>query len=288
MTQTTELDVREQEAPLARPLEAELLNKVIIEGDLSRLTPEERLRYYGAVCEITGLTAAMRPFEYIKLNNRLVLYARKEATDQLRMKHGVSVVALEPELIANAIYRVTVTVRNAKGRTDMATGAVGVKGLGAEGFANAVMKAETKAKRRATLSICGLGMLDESEIESIPEAEVGEPAAEPRQSTRQAIADFFANGQPGPKAPPETAPKGNGDGRKAVMEAVQFLSDRDCNGWQVSMAEAGDVFKSAQRLSGLHQHDEVAQWLREQGQLGLVEDGGTVQGLSISKKKTTA
>jgi len=34
------------------------------------------------------------------------------------------------------------------------------------------MKCETKAKRRATLSICGLGMLDESELETIPGAVV--------------------------------------------------------------------------------------------------------------------
>jgi hypothetical protein len=33
------------------------------------------------------------------------------------------------------------------------------------------MKGETKAKRRATLSICGLGFLDETEIETIPRHE---------------------------------------------------------------------------------------------------------------------
>ena len=36
---------------------------------------------------------------------------------------------------------------------------------------NALSKAVTKAKRRATLSICGLGMLDETEIASIPDDE---------------------------------------------------------------------------------------------------------------------
>jgi hypothetical protein len=30
------------------------------------------------------------------------------------------------------------------------------------------MKAETKAKRRVTLSICGLGLLDETEVETVP------------------------------------------------------------------------------------------------------------------------
>jgi hypothetical protein len=51
---------------------------------------------------------------------------------------------------------------------DAAKGAVSVQGLKGEALANALMKAETKAKRRATLSICGLGFLDETEIEDIP------------------------------------------------------------------------------------------------------------------------
>jgi hypothetical protein len=41
--------------------------------------------------------------------------------------------------------------------------------------ANLIMKAVTKAKRRVTLSICGLGFLDESEVESIADAKT-EPA----------------------------------------------------------------------------------------------------------------
>src|SRR5690606_14334225 len=43
--------------------------------------------------------------------------------------------------------------------------------LGPDELANALMKAETKAKRRATLSICGLGMMDESEIETVEGAQ---------------------------------------------------------------------------------------------------------------------
>jgi hypothetical protein len=48
---------------------------------------------------------------------------------------------------------------------------VTVGGLKGESKANAMMKAETKAKRRVTLSICGLGMLDETEVETIPSAQ---------------------------------------------------------------------------------------------------------------------
>jgi hypothetical protein len=39
-----------------------------------------------------------------------------------------------------------------------------------------MMKAETKAKRRVTLSICSLGMLDESEVASIRAQELAEAA----------------------------------------------------------------------------------------------------------------
>ena len=37
-------------------------------------------------------------------------------------------------------------------------------------MANAQMKAVTKAKRRLTLSMCGLGWLDETEVQTIPDA----------------------------------------------------------------------------------------------------------------------
>ena len=42
-----------------------------------------------------------------------------------------------------------------------------------------MMKAETKAKRRATLSICGLGLLDETEVSTIPGAVIERPMITP-------------------------------------------------------------------------------------------------------------
>jgi hypothetical protein len=62
---------------------------------------------------------------------------------------------------------VTANAQDAKGRVDESTGAVPVEGVKGESLANAMMKAETKAKRRVTLSICGLGLLDESEVGSV-------------------------------------------------------------------------------------------------------------------------
>ncbi len=145
------------------------IERVLLQGDLSKLGAEQRLSYYKALCESLGLNPLTQPFEYLTLNGKLVLYAKKTAAEQLRLKHGVSVTDMKAEVI-QGVYVVTVSVQDAKGRTDMGTGAVPVEGQSGDKLANAIMKAETKAKRRATLSICGLGMLDETELETIPGA----------------------------------------------------------------------------------------------------------------------
>jgi hypothetical protein len=87
----------------------------------------------------------------------------------------VSVLSLDGKKVDD-LYIVTATGKDKTGRCDAATGAVPLKGLTGDNLANAIMKAETKAKRRLTLSLCGLGMLDDSEVESVPGAKrVDEP-----------------------------------------------------------------------------------------------------------------
>lgn len=150
-----------------------VLEKVVVEGDLSKLSPAERITYYRNVCESLGLNPLTRPFEYIVLNGRLTLYARKDATDQLRRIHGVSVRIVSREFVENlGLYVVVARATTADGREDEAIGAVNVRGLSGDALANAIMKAETKAKRRVTLSIVGLGWTDESEVDTIPGAQV--------------------------------------------------------------------------------------------------------------------
>lgn len=158
---------------------AEIVEQVIIKGDLSKLTAEERSTYYLKVCESVGLNPFTKPFEYINLNGKLTLYALRACTDQLRSIHKVSVLDMT-ESERGDVFIVTAKVTNGEGRTDMAKGAVTIGNLKGDALANAMMKAETKAKRRATLSICGLGFLDETEIETIPGARPngsGQPTA---------------------------------------------------------------------------------------------------------------
>ncbi len=148
---------------------ANIVEGVVMRGDLSRLSDEQRLSYYHAVCRSVGLNPITKPFEYITLNNKLTLYALRNCTDQLRQIHKISVSDMT-ETERDGVYIVTCKVADTHGRTDMAKGAVNIASLKGEALANALMKAETKAKRRATLSICGLSLLDETEIEDIPAA----------------------------------------------------------------------------------------------------------------------
>lgn len=152
-------------------LAAELVEKVVVDGNLANLAPAERLSYYRAVCESVGLNPLTKPFEYIHLNGKLRLYALKGATDQLRNLHGISI-ELEPPIIQDDLVIVTAVARDRTGRVDSDTGAVPIQNLKGEAKANAILKAITKAKRRVTLSMVGLGMLDETEVEAIPGAQV--------------------------------------------------------------------------------------------------------------------
>lgn len=166
-------------------LPASVLEKVIMSGDLSELTPPERLLYYKAVCDSVGLNPFTKPFDYMELsgeggNKVLKLYPNKTCAEQLRERDGIEITDKRSEVI-EGIYLVHVKGKNKEGRTDEATGAVplveedgewktassGKRYLQKNGQlkplpplekANAMMKAETKAKRRMTLSLAGLGL----------------------------------------------------------------------------------------------------------------------------------
>ena len=145
------------------------LEKVLIQGDLSQLSEGDRVAYYSRVCESLGLNPLTQPFAYIKLQGKLKLYALREATEQLRRLHSVSVQIVSREL-TEEIYVVTARATLPDGRCDESIGAVFLGQTPGEARANLLMKAESKAKRRVTLSLCGLAVLDELEVETIPNA----------------------------------------------------------------------------------------------------------------------
>jgi len=145
----------------------EVLDKVIeLNGDLTNLNDRERKIYYYYMCDKIGLDPETRPFGYFNLDGKVILYATKACSDQLRYKHGISTKNLEVYFHNNIVY-CKATIVDKEGREETAIGAEILENDGKLNVADKIMKAETKAKRRATLSMFAIGMLDETEIYSI-------------------------------------------------------------------------------------------------------------------------
>src|SRR5262245_12354687 len=171
---------------LAQSDQAKIMEQVIAKGDLSGLTSEYRVVHYKNVCDSLGLNWYTNPLAYMTLNNKLVLYAKRDAADQLRKLHAVSI-QIVSEKYDRGMYSVHVRATDKTGRTDEDFGVVPYSEKMAPEFAaNMRLKAITKAKRRVTLSICGLGYLDETEVEDIPKDEATPLEHEPQESAPQA------------------------------------------------------------------------------------------------------
>jgi len=161
---------------------SQAIENTLIIGDLKSLTSEQRVEYAKAFAKSLGINILTRPFDYILFREfdggpeRLELYLNAKGAAQLRKIHRISTVpgTLKQEFL-NDHCITRVDVRDGWGGTDTATGSVTlwkvkngqrVELVGRE-WDNAIMKCETKAKRRATLSICGLAMLDESQLDTM-------------------------------------------------------------------------------------------------------------------------
>lgn len=149
-------------------LSKEIISQLVIGGDCSKMSPENKIQYMKYRCDNLGIDIAEKPFEFIKLNGKEVMYALKSCTDALCRTRKLKREVLSREKVDD-VYLVCCRATDESGRYDESIGAVSVSGLKGDALCNAIMKAETKAKRRAVLSLCGLGMLDESELETIPD-----------------------------------------------------------------------------------------------------------------------
>ena len=168
-----------------------MFTALVLNSDLSKLTEAQRVDYYKLVCERVGLDPYTKPFDMITLQGKLTLYANKAATAQLTAVNRLKVEIVSREVLGG-LYVATVRATKPDGSSSEDIGAVSITGLQGEAAANAMLKAITKAKRRAVLSVCGLGMMDETETESIPAHQV-EAAEVPREAVTAPLTDSEAD-----------------------------------------------------------------------------------------------
>ncbi|MBL8600524.1 MAG: hypothetical protein JNK72_01235 [Myxococcales bacterium] len=215
-------------------------------GDLSALSDTERARFYTQMCEGLGLNPHTQPFAFLKLNGKEVLYATRGATDQLAAIHklnreiidGPKVIDLAGTKLVYAVCKVT----HPNGRYETATATVPLSDP-----VNVLMKAETKAKRRATLSLLGLGILDETEVETLPQG----PEVERE-------IDINADLEASPRAPAEAQPGGEPNRPKLPQALVDFYQRLETVSLLGDAVDAWIEHRAA--IAGLNPHHREEAW----------------------------
>lgn len=145
------------------------VQNALAKNDYSKLTDQERAVLLNKTCESMGLNPLGQPFGFFDQAGKTVLYAKRSCSDQLGKIHGLSLIECgETFNEKTRILTVKVKMRDRDGREHMNRGDVFIgPNVTGEALANLYMKCHTKAVRRCTLSMCGLGFLDETEVEDI-------------------------------------------------------------------------------------------------------------------------
>jgi hypothetical protein len=186
----------------------ELLSKVFLSGDFSTLTDVQQWAYVEQLCGMLGLNAYTQPFSLIKQKvpsrdggntTKIILYANKACAEQLCAKHNITTELSDINIDNdNKMFTVKCCASLPGKRSTSAIGAVSFDGLKGEFLANAMMKTETKATRRSVLRLMGLGMIDETEAETIngEKVTVSPPTVETAESNHQALeVEMIENGK---------------------------------------------------------------------------------------------
>ena len=153
----TALAEREQAGAVA-------LDDVLGTGDLARLSNVQRVGHYLRVCRSLGLNPLSRPLDWIVFKGpdggeKLTLYANQSCAAQLRRQHHIRVEVVRREVVGE-LFVCEVKASTPDGREDFASKYVPLTNrygrLTGQHLGNAMMRAETGAKRRVTLSMVGL------------------------------------------------------------------------------------------------------------------------------------
>ena len=161
---TKKLTRRERMAELLQ-LEIDQLSdtevSAILSGNIGALSPIAQaavIEYRCCQMKLDPLTNPLIKVQ-VKGSNKIILYARKEAAEQLRVAHGVTVTLIS-EQITPDFYKVVLNFKHADGREEPNAGVEAIGAAKGEGLANAMLKAWSKALRRGTLAITGAGVSD--------------------------------------------------------------------------------------------------------------------------------
>lgn len=141
---------------------------ILARGNIASLSEEDRTKYILALCDALALDPRFKPIDLISGQGGTVTpYLNRGATDSLARREGIqrTTVVAPKEVEINGVKCVLCVAR----ATDVKTGRYEERVATAvnKDPGNSFMKVETKAIRRATIALLGIGLLDESELDGI-------------------------------------------------------------------------------------------------------------------------
>lgn len=164
---------------------AQLFSRYVLTNNLTGFTDRQRANLISHLCKAWKLDFNQQPFIIINTQGKEKLYLSKAGSEQVRDRNKVSINQVDTKIEGDMVI-VTAQATLPSGRQDSDVGVVSVKGLSGENLSNAMLKAVTKAKRRVTLSICGLPVSDVVEADHAgPPPENGGSTAELNQLVRE-------------------------------------------------------------------------------------------------------
>jgi hypothetical protein len=215
-------------------IDISVVEAVITGGDLGKLSPEMLVRYYIQTCESVGLNWRTKPFDVVSLRGSAgkTLYANKGCAEQLAKVHHINVEIINSE-VKMGIAIDTARACTKDGRCVTKKGAVPIEGLKGDNLANAIMKVETKAHRRAVLALVGLNMLDETEASTVPDTtffnvdvETGEIHDAPETRQNAPGRTETPRNEPTPIAEGNKASKGQINRIVALFDELKYQADQ--------------------------------------------------------------
>jgi hypothetical protein len=147
----------------------QILTNIGLNGSVSHFDKSQKQALLSKLCMTLGLNEETQPFRiYTNSMGEEYIYATKECCAQLRHRECISIEEIDIPIILGNTISVRVKGSNKHDRTSWEIGSVGVDAtLTPAQEAHAIMTAVTKAKRRLTLCLSGLGVLADVELEDM-------------------------------------------------------------------------------------------------------------------------
>lgn len=155
----------------------EVIAMVADGGDVTHLSNSDRRALLAKLTNYLHLNPHTQNFIFFKtLDGRYRIYATKECCSQLRHNLGINMWLSDPIYSPDANNPFTVSVKangtNKYNRSSEEIGSVSLVDVPKQEYSNYTMFAVTKAKRRLTLDLSGLGVLADVEVFDIKGHEI--------------------------------------------------------------------------------------------------------------------